>query len=136
MPTRAEIIAEAREWIGTPVLSGQRTKGVAVDCLGLILTVSKNLGGADHDCLAFRAASYPGNIVETIAKFCKEAKQNIGCIQVMIFGRSARHIVIRTTETAILHAYTSGNIVLEHEVPPSWEGRFVATFDFPGVTDD
>jgi len=37
MASAAGIVAEARSWISTPVRFKGRTKGVSVDCLGLIL---------------------------------------------------------------------------------------------------
>ena len=43
--TREEIVAEAREWLGTPWQHQGQTKGVRADCAGLIIGVGKNCGG-------------------------------------------------------------------------------------------
>lgn len=44
MVTRAEIVKEAREWIGTPYIASQRKKGVACDCVGLFWGITDELG--------------------------------------------------------------------------------------------
>lgn len=44
MTTRADVVAEARTWLGTPWQHQQSLKGVATDCLGLISGVALNLG--------------------------------------------------------------------------------------------
>ena len=45
MPTRDEIVAAARGWIGTPYRHQGALKGVGCDCLGLILGAWRELGG-------------------------------------------------------------------------------------------
>lgn len=47
MVTRAEVIREAMSWLDTPWRHGQSTKGVATDCVGLPLGVTKVLGLVD-----------------------------------------------------------------------------------------
>lgn len=41
---RYAVVAEAREWLGTPWQHQARLKGVAVDCIGLVAGVALNLG--------------------------------------------------------------------------------------------
>lgn len=43
MRSSAEIVAEARSWVGTPYIHQQRLKGAGVDCVGLILGVGRAL---------------------------------------------------------------------------------------------
>jgi len=43
--TREEIVAEAREWLGTPWRHQGQKKGVGADCAGLVIGVGKNRGG-------------------------------------------------------------------------------------------
>ena len=49
--TRANVVAEARTWLGTPWVHQHRAKGKAVDCAGLIICVARDLGllPADFD---------------------------------------------------------------------------------------
>jgi len=42
--TREQIVAEAREWVGTPYRHQARIKGLGVDCVGLLIGVARKLG--------------------------------------------------------------------------------------------
>lgn len=42
--TRADLIAEARTWIGTPWIHQGRLKGIATDCVGVVICVPRALG--------------------------------------------------------------------------------------------
>jgi len=42
--TRADVVAAARGWIGTPFHHLERRKGIGVDCAGLIVGVCRELG--------------------------------------------------------------------------------------------
>lgn len=44
MVTRADIVAEARAWIGTPFQHQAHSKGVATDCAGVVRGVPQALG--------------------------------------------------------------------------------------------
>jgi cell wall-associated NlpC family hydrolase len=50
--TRAEIIAEARSYIGTPWQHQGRLKGVGVDCAGVVVGVGKTCGVISGDSWA------------------------------------------------------------------------------------
>lgn len=51
MTTRADVVAEARTWLGTKWIHQHRAKGQGVDCAGLIICVARDLGllSADFD---------------------------------------------------------------------------------------
>lgn len=55
MITRADVVKEAREWIDTPFEHQHRVKGALVDCIGLIIGISRNLGLVPAD---FNFTSY------------------------------------------------------------------------------
>ena len=42
--SRAQVVAEARTWLGTPWVHQHRSKGIAVDCAGLLIGVARTLG--------------------------------------------------------------------------------------------
>ena len=52
---RAHIIAQAREWLGTPFHHQARVKGVGADCAGLVIGVARALDivGPDFDVAAY-----------------------------------------------------------------------------------
>lgn len=41
--TRADVVAEARAWLGTPYVDKHREKGIAVDCAGLVIGAARAL---------------------------------------------------------------------------------------------
>lgn len=45
--TRDELVAEAREWLGTPYQHGQMAKGLGCDCLGFLAGVAYAVGYVD-----------------------------------------------------------------------------------------
>lgn len=49
MVSRADIIAEARDWIGTPYAHQGSLKGIGCDCLGLVRGVWRALYGAEPE---------------------------------------------------------------------------------------
>ncbi len=49
MPTKDEIVAAARGWIGTPYRHQGQVKGVGCDCLGLVRGVWRDLYGAEPE---------------------------------------------------------------------------------------
>ena len=53
MVTKAEIVAKAREYVGTPFHHQARMKGVGVDCVGLLFGVGRDLGLAWRDVGAY-----------------------------------------------------------------------------------
>lgn len=44
MTTHAQVVAEARDWIGTPYIHQASLKHVGADCIGLIIGVARCLG--------------------------------------------------------------------------------------------
>lgn len=52
MPTRAEVVAEARLWLGTPYHHQAAVQGVGCDCIGLIRGVCQRLGTVPLDVMA------------------------------------------------------------------------------------
>jgi NlpC/P60 family putative phage cell wall peptidase len=49
MVSRADIVAEARAWIGTPYLHQASLKGIGCDCLGLVRGVWREIYGGEPE---------------------------------------------------------------------------------------
>lgn len=59
--TRAQLLAEARGWIGTPLIWQQSRKGVGCDCKGLVAGVARQLDLDEAKTFAARVRNYkPG----------------------------------------------------------------------------
>lgn len=59
------VVAEAREWVGTPAHWQQSVKGVGCDCKGLVVGVARELGRPEADSLFARKADYREGQIDT-----------------------------------------------------------------------
>lgn len=142
MIARAEVVAEARSWVGTPWVHQHRAKGHAVDCAGLIIGVARALGlvPADFDvggygtapdgrllamCQAHmrpvtRDAMQPGDVVVVAVK---SDPQHMGILAPYPGGR-----------LAMIHATSTGaRGVVESRLVFTPVLQFRAAFALPGV---
>lgn len=139
MTTRAELLAEARSWLGTPWQHQGRTKGVAVDCVGLVIEVARATGVMTVD----EAANYrrrPDGITleRKLAEYL--ARVSLSKIQpadvVLIATASAPDHVAFVGDypgggLTLLHAYMPMRKVVEHRLDATWRRQIVAAFALP-----
>lgn len=132
-----DIVAEAREWIGTPFIHQQSAKGVGCDCIGLVR------GVADHFNIAYTMPEdYSRMPDNTIRHWCDKNLVQVpasslqpGDILVMRFLNRAQHFGIYTGD-AIIHCYEGGpGRVIQHVLDDSWKARIVFVYRLPGVED-
>lgn len=119
--TRADVISEARSWIGTPYAHQHRVKDHGVDCVGLLIGVCRNLGLVAPD---FDVNAYPpkpdGN---TLLARCNDLMDPVredlirpGHVLLIAFKRDPHHL-------GILGDYLHGGFSLIHaHAPPSGAG--------------
>lgn len=143
MPTRAEIVAAARSWIGTPYRHQAACKGAGCDCLGLVRGVWRELYGAEPE----RPPPYSPDWGEAgaIEHMLDAASRHFVAIalgsaragDVILFRmrerRIAKHTAILTSETTIVHALARRGVV-EMGFAADWRAKAVAAFEFPGLT--
>jgi NlpC/P60 family putative phage cell wall peptidase len=110
---RAEVVAEARSWLGTPYQHAQATRGVAVDCGMLLVRVYVNLGIAP----AFDPRPYPAQwymhqteekYIGWLKKYCDKIDASAvrpADIALYRFGRCAAHGAIIVDDDHMIHAY-------------------------------
>jgi NlpC/P60 family putative phage cell wall peptidase len=115
MPTAADVVAEARSWIGTPFHWQASLKGVGCDCKGLIVGVARELGLPEAASLYAAIADY-GDVVpvptllrglsETLVRVPEPAP---GGIVLMLTGlpRRPQHLGIYTGDH-VIHALQRG----------------------------
>jgi NlpC/P60 family putative phage cell wall peptidase len=144
MPTRADIVAEARAWLGTPYRHQASLKGVGCDCLGLVRGVWRGVIGQEPE----RAPPYvPGwaeaSGEETLAAAGFRHLVPVRCEaampgDVLLFRwrahLPAKHAAILTAATTMVHAH-DGAAVAEVAVAPWWRRRLAFAFRFPGIVD-
>lgn len=139
---RELIIAETRQWIGTPYRHQASLKGVGCDCLGLVRGVWRNVIGTEPE----RAPPYAPDWAEAargepLVEAAVRHLQPISIDQfaegdVLLFrwrdGLAAKHLAIVTAPDLMVHAH-DGACVAEVALAPWWRRRIAYAFRFPGV---
>ena len=141
--TRQQIIDTARTWMETPFRHQGRTKGVAVDCAGLLIGVAHALGLSDFD-----ARDYSPNPDGVTMKATLDAQMisvpfrhiKAGDVFYMAFKKQPQHmaIITRIDKTHIIHADSlaaGGGRVVEHRLDSVWLSRVRGCYRFHGVID-
>jgi cell wall-associated NlpC family hydrolase len=140
MTTREQIVEEARTYLGTPFHHQARLRGVAVDCVGLIVGVAHALGLSDADY-----TQYPrrpnGELVPQLERagyreieIAAARPGDLLCLWLLPRSRKPAHLAIRT-DYGIIH--TDGHVgrVVEISYADDFVRRTCAAYAFPGVED-
>ncbi len=145
MSSRAEIIAEARSWRGTPFRHQASVKGEGCDCLGLIRGVWRGVIGREPQALPPYGADWSDLTGDDLLLAAMQRHLSELAIStarpgdVLLFrmatGAPARHCAIISSPHAILHAYW-GHAVVETRLVPWWQRRLCGAFAFPGISKD
>lgn len=152
MPVKAaDVIRQARTYIGTPFLHQGRAKGRALDCVGLVLSVAEDLKLSDKNGKPFNRfdhADYPpqpsgGLVFKTCVdrllrgdiKNLKEG--DILSLRVPIEPCHVAFLTFRSGVAYMIHAFNGGKNpkCVEHILDIQWRRRIVAVFRLPGVED-
>lgn len=143
MPTRHDIVSEARRWLGTPYVHQASVRGAGTDCLGLLRGVWRAAIGDEPEAVPAysRDWSEPQGEERMWAAaqrhLIERPDLSLAIGAVLLFrmrDRSvAKHLGI-VSETGpvprFIHAY-SGHGVVENALSDPWRRRVVACFDFP-----
>lgn len=139
-----DIVAAAREWLGTPYRHQASCKGVGADCLGLVRGVWRDLLDEEPE----QPPPYSADWAETTGEErllraahrlltrVREDEAAAGNILLfrMIDRGPAKHAAILVSsglsQGRIIHAY-SGHAVCETSLTTSWRRRLAGVFRFP-----
>lgn len=140
--TRADVIAAASAWLGTPYVHQASAKGAGCDCLGLIRGVWRDLYGAEPELPPAYTPDW--NERRKDEPLLSAARRNLvekhtrdveaGDIIIFRVARDgpAKHCGIATSPNAFIHAY-AGRAVVESWMNRWWRQRIAGVFTFPGV---
>lgn len=143
MISRSAILAEARDWIGTPYRHQASAKGAGCDCLGLVRGVWRALYGDEPE----RAPAYTPDwaertgaetLIEAARRYLRalpldEAAPGDVLLFRMHTQSPAKHCAVLDEDARIIHAYW-GRAVVRSRFAPWWRARCVAAFCFPDVS--
>ncbi|MBI1239065.1 MAG: peptidase P60 [Alphaproteobacteria bacterium] len=143
MVARAEIIAEARAWRGTPYRHQASVKGIGADCLGLVRGVYRALYGEEPEPMPAYTEDWAEITgAETLADAAArhlvpiaidEAQPGDVVLFRIVRGGPAKHAAILSEPARIVHAY-SGHAVAESPLTPWWRRKIAYAFSFPALT--
>lgn len=145
MTTRAQVIAEAREWIGTPYSHQASLKGVGCDCIGFIAGVACALGlGEGWEDRAPALRSYgpkpdPTVLLPAAERYLRRiaiCEATLADVLVLRWDADPQHfaLVSRIDPLYIMHAYAMApRKVAENVVDDLWSSRIVRAYAFRGI---
>lgn len=146
--TRAEVVAEARAWIGTPYAHQAHLRGVGCDCGGLIGGVAVALGIVSADWWETAFAKHIGysrqphgnSLVDVLDVFMTRidpAEAQPADVLVFRFRREPQHVGIVVPHDGgmgMVHALNAGTrAVVEHRIDEKWQRRVTHAYALPGV---
>lgn len=138
MISRADLVAEALRWIGTPFHAGQRCRGVGADCIGVVSGVAE-ASGISHTYRNDYGLRPDGTMrAELLARMMEVAGPPLpGDVLLlrMIPGAPPHHVAIYVGGGEIVHAYVSARRCVRQPYDAYWIGRTVAVYRWPGVDD-
>ena len=137
---RADLVASARTWIGTPYRHQASRRGVGADCLGLIRGVWREVIGDEPQVPPPYTPDWAEALKEeTLLKAARSYLEelpvsNADAGDVYLFrmglGHPAKHCAILSGPDRIIHAYW-GRAVCETRLVPWWRRRIAGAFAFP-----
>jgi NlpC/P60 family putative phage cell wall peptidase len=137
---RADVVAEARRWLGTPYQHQASLLGVGCDCLGLVRGVWRAVVGPEPEPLPpYRPdwAELGGEelMLEAAQRWLQPVEGAPEPGDVLLFrmaaGAPVKHAAILSGADRMIHAYW-GRAVVESALGAWWRARLAAVFRFPG----
>jgi NlpC/P60 family putative phage cell wall peptidase len=111
--TRADVVAEARSWIGTPFHWQASLKGKGCDCKGLVVGVARELGMPEADN-AFASIHDYGHAVPVrtlreglAAMFDRVSEPQPGDVLLLMMAGQPQHVGIHAGDV-LIHTYAKG----------------------------
>jgi NlpC/P60 family putative phage cell wall peptidase len=141
---RADIVAAARAWIGTPYRHQGALRGVGCDCLGLVLGVWRELTGEDPGPLPpytrdWAEAERRETLAEGARRHLIEIPPDQADAGDLVLFRwrphlPAKHAGILTGPATMVHAQEHAAVT---EVPLNawWRRRIAFAYTFPELED-
>lgn len=145
MTTGADVVAEARRWLGTPWVHQAALRGIATDCLGLVAGVglALELPGADRwrgdtRMRGYSRAPNPKLMLQVCGEYLDPIARNDvqpGDILLMRFDEAPQHFAILSCARPprIVHAYAGIGRVTENGLDAVWLARVVRAYRYRGL---
>lgn len=136
MTTRAQIIAEARTWIGTPWVHQGRLKGIACDCVGMIICVARALEIFPPELDAtYSRNPQPKLMIDYLNQYLDRIDGPPQPADVLLLRphRITQHLGILTGDNTFIHAIDRHRGVREHILDPRWQRAICGVWRYRGI---
>jgi len=140
MISRHAVLAEAREWIGTPYQHQASAKGAGCDCLGLVRGVWQDLYGFEperpgHYAPDWAEAGGEDQLLAAARRLLIDTGDVIPDAGLVVLFRwrphcPAKHAAITLDRERFIHAYQERGVTVSSLVP-QWRRRIAGVFAFP-----
>lgn len=142
MTTRADIVTEARRWLGTPFHHQGRQRGVGVDCAGLVVMTARSFGleSGYKDPLNYAPEPHDGlmrQVLDAHMDRIEPGQRRLADVVWLAFARDPHHLGILTEDGMILHAWNHGPNprVVEHGLRGPFLDALRRVYRFRGLED-
>jgi NlpC/P60 family putative phage cell wall peptidase len=142
-PTRAQIIATARTWLGTRWRHQACLKGVGCDCIGLIAGVALELGSpqavafmARTDYRNYGRQPDPKMLLAACTDFLDPVvvgAAQAGDVLLLRFQAEPQHFAFQSGADYMIHSWAGARRVVENRINELWRGRIVGAYSLRGT---
>lgn len=136
---RTDIVAAARETLGTPYMHQGRVNGLALDCAGVPVYVAQKFGVPLVDYTRYGRLPVPIEMRAALDAHLTRIKRGdigLGDVVWIKFETEPQHLGIigdyRYGGLSVIHAYNGAglNRVVEHRLDEIWARRIVAAWRY------
>ena len=130
--TRAEFIAAARDYMGTPFHHQGRLPGVGLDCIGLIVVALEATGMRVTDRQDYGRRPDGHSLAVALAAHGARpvADYRPGDVLLFAFDRRPQHVALMSAPGKIIHAYAPAGKVVETFLTAPWKRRLAGAWRF------
>ena len=135
--TADDILAAARQCLGTKFRHQGRLIAFGLDCAGVAIHVARQIGAGHLDVSGYGRTPAHGQLEQSLdSQPCLERvfleDRKPGDLLLMRFASEPQHLAICAGET-IIHAYEAAGLCCEHRLSSLWAARIVRVYRFRGV---
>lgn len=137
--TAYDIVAAARECLGTPFAHQGRVVGGGLDCAGVAVHAVRALGIDVLDVKGYGTTPNKGRLESAmdeqpaLERIPNISNRSAGDILLMRFKGEPQHVGICTGE-GIVHAYEPVGKCCEHDICAKWAARIVRVYRVKGLS--
>lgn len=140
--TADDVIAAARECLGTPFRHQARVIGLGMDCAGVLVHCFQRLGLPFSDEMGYPRNPYDGQLDKILAaqpslRAVPKSEMRAGDVLSMRIKSAPQHIAIHAGQVRghdyIIHSSSECGKVAEHRLCDVWGARVMHVYRFEGL---